>query len=107
MNDPDYDLDAYASGVHSYIPLSRNWWYRLVITVDTTSQTYDVTLRDASGSNYTYGQLAGIPFDNENIDSATYSEGTDGRLFFGSWFEDGSANSSYGHVYIDSIRVLQ
>lgn len=108
MNDPSSQVDAYENFHHSYIPVVRNKWYSLKIIINNTPGTYDVEVTDPETSTV-IGTITGKAFDTgDNYDSMHFSscDSSDGRLMFGSWFSyTGCPDNSYGHVYIDNIKV--
>ena len=107
MNDPSGSVDAYANSNHFYIPIVRNKWYTLRITINNTPGTYDVEVSDSVDLSVT-GTITGKAFNTEDYDSSHFSgiDSSNGRLMFGSWFSyPGCPASSYGHVYIDNIKV--
>ncbi|MCX7775095.1 MAG: hypothetical protein WHT81_06300 [Rectinemataceae bacterium] len=97
MIDPYHSVDAYAALNHQYVGISPNTWYRLKITFGTGS--YTVEVREAASST-----LVGTISQAMNSENYAHLADQDGRICFGSWFS-GAPDTSYGHVYIDNIKV--
>ncbi|MCX7787395.1 MAG: hypothetical protein N2442_06845 [Spirochaetes bacterium] len=107
MHDPNGKVDAYASGQHSYIDVSSYWNSWLKLKVEFQSGGYNVYVYNGSTP---VGQILGKPNNSESYDAYSSflnsSTAGNGRLFFGSWFSNpGCLDNSYGHTYIDNIRV--
>ncbi|MDH7484379.1 MAG: hypothetical protein QHH01_07110 [Spirochaetales bacterium] len=97
MIDPATSVDAYAALNHQYVSISANTWYCLSITFTTGS--YTVEVRNPA-SNTVVGTIS----QNYNAENYAHLANQDGRICFGSWFS-GAPDTSYGHVYIDNIKV--
>jgi len=104
MHDPNGFVDAY-SGQHSYISIPFNTWLKL--KVEFQSGSYNVYVYNGETL---VGQILNKPNNTETYDgNEAFLNSTtagNGRLFFGSWFSyPGCPDNSYGHTYIDNIRV--
>ena len=106
MHDPYGSVDAYAAGVHDYINVPFNTW--LALKVVFKASTYDVYVYQGDtkiGEILNKPNNTGDIYDQypEFLNSLTAGNG---RLFFGSWFSTPDCpDNSYGHTYIDNIRV--
>jgi len=106
MHDPYGSVDAYAAGTHSYIQnIPFPTWLTLKVVFQ--NSFYNVYIYQ---EGYRIGEILNKPNNEESYDAYPEFLGSptagNGRLFFGSWFSTpGCPDTSYGHMYIDNIRV--